>query len=336
MKTSTMTLIAIFAAFLMLAGTQGCYTQLGSTRDEEAYDNGGYDSEAVAQDDSSVDENAGQADENTQGYGENWDSQARFGFDYYYPYTYWPSVTFSMAYADPWFSWYNYDPWYSSFYSPWYYQRPWSPYSSYYGYGYGYGYYDPYYYYPGYYYQNVAPVPRTNREFGSSRGPGNTRGVNASEGMRGGGINDPQNMLLPTGSGRVVTGGTSGGKTGTAAPSQPARTSGASRTGVTRRAPRTSSSRDNSRIYRDRSSVSGSGGGGSSPSPSVQPPRSGSSGASSRGGTGRTQGSSTSTRSSGSSGRSASPQPSAAPRSSPPPPSSSGTSRGGGSRNPKP
>ena len=55
MKTSTTTLIAFFAAFLLLIGTQGCYTQLGSTRDEEAYTNDN-DTEAVAEDEAAGEE----------------------------------------------------------------------------------------------------------------------------------------------------------------------------------------------------------------------------------------------------------------------------------------
>ncbi|HLF15079.1 MAG TPA: hypothetical protein VI932_09355, partial [Bacteroidota bacterium] len=226
MKTSTMTLIAFLAAFLTLTGTQGCYTQLGITRDEEAYDDDN-DTEAVAEDEAAGEAAEEEADDDADanGYGEDWDSNVRFGFDYYYPYTYWPSVTFGMAYNDPWYNWYGYNSWYSPYYPSWYNHRPWSPYYSNYGYGYGYGYG---YYYPGYYYQNVAPVPRTNRDFGStrgSRGTGGTRGVNASDGMRGG-INDPQHMDLPSASGRVTTGGTSAGKPGSVKSGENSRTTG--------------------------------------------------------------------------------------------------------------
>ncbi len=343
MKTSMMTLFAFLAAFLLLTGTQGCYTQLGSTRDEEVYS----DDEPQASPDEGeyAEDDAAYEEDNSRGYGENWDSQVRFGFDYYYPYTYWPSVTFASAYNDPWYHWYGYDSWYSPYYSSWHHHRPWYSYYSYSGYGYGYG-----YYYPGYYYQNVAPLPRTNREFGSTRGTGGTRdprGVNASDGIRGGQIGDPQHMDLPSGSGRVVTGGTSGGKAsgapGSVRTEDNTRTKGSARKAATRRtrgdaAPSRGSaaSKDNSRIYRDRGAVSGSGkGGDSGPAPSVETKGSSTSGGSSRGGSSDKP---ATTRGSGSPGRStAAPAATPPPQSNPPPaPASSGTSRSGGTRNPKP
>jgi hypothetical protein len=226
MKNSTISLTAFFAAFLLLVGAQGCYTQVGSTRDEVynddnngqvAQDNsGGESAEGVYADSGAMNQPPGDA-------GHDWTCQVHMGFDGYYPSAYWPSVGFSLAYNDPWYGWY--DPWYSYGYG----------YGGGYGYGYGYGYpyypyYDPWYGYPAYGYP-VEPVPWQNREFGSTRKSGNSRGaqgVNASRGAQGvdasrgaqgvdasngmrGGINDQPLMDLPTASGRLVTGGTSGG-----------------------------------------------------------------------------------------------------------------------------
>ncbi len=356
MKTSTTTLIAFFAAFVLLIGTQGCYTQVGTTRDEPVYDN---DDEAVAGNEENGEEVEGQADEDAAQYGQDWDANTRVGFDYYYPYTYWPSISFSMAYSDPWYGWY--DPYYSYGYPYYGYGYPYYGYGyPYYGYGYG------CYYPPGYYY--AAPVPITNRTFGSTRGTGGSgtprggnvstgtrnaagaQGVNASSGGTRNNISDPLNMDLPSGSGRgAVTGGMSGagtsaGKATGAKSSTSSRKSGNSRKAISDRVNKStrgsSTSKDNKRIYRDRGAVSGSTkGGGSNPSPSVEPKRSNPSAGSSRSGGTRSSGNTPSTRQSSPSGRSSAPPPSAAPRSAPPP-SSGGASRGGGggggARSPRP
>ena len=345
MKTTILSLFAFVAAVLLLAGTQGCYTQVGSTREEQVYVDDQAEGEAAADTDQVATEEGDYAAQPPADAGQDWTCQMRMGFDYYYPSTYWPSIGFSFAYNDPWYGW-GY-PWYSYGYPYYGYPAP------YYGYGYGYGYgypyypYDPWYGYPGYGYP-VTPVPWQNREFGSTRTSGNsrgTRGVDASNGMRGG-VNDPQMMDLQSGSVRTVTGGTAAAaaKRGgtTAAPEKAARASGSSRKDVTRKMNQklspgqqgTGSSRTNSRLYRDRSSVSGSssnGNNGSSPSMNSSPPSGGAS--SSRGTGAQSSGTSQPPRSGGTSVRSA---PAPAPRPSSPPPSSGGSRGGGGGRNPRP
>ncbi|HLA99795.1 MAG TPA: hypothetical protein VJO14_00290, partial [Bacteroidota bacterium] len=124
MKNLLISTIAPLASLLLILGAGGCYTQLGTVRNEGAYE-GDTTSEitgnSAAEDDS--DASYGYDDQDQQyGYGEDWGMQSRFGFNYYYPNTYWPSVTFSAAYADPWGYWYGYDPWYyrpyAGYYSP--------------------------------------------------------------------------------------------------------------------------------------------------------------------------------------------------------------------------
>jgi hypothetical protein len=339
-----MSLITFVAAVLLMAGTQGCYTQFSAAREEPVYNDDANEAVAQADTEEGAAEEGEYAEEQAQpqsDYGQDWNCQMRFGFDYYYPSTYWPSVGFTIAYNDPWYGWY--DPWYSYGYP-------------YYGYGYpyyGYGYpyypyypYDPYYGYPGYWYPTEV-VPWQNREFGSTRGSGNTRGargvnaastdprgVNASNGSRGI-ITDPlQQMDLPAGSGRAVTGGTAAGKrnTSSATTAKPSRSNGSSRKAVTRKVEQgTQSARTNQRLYRDRSGVSGSGRSKSSDSsPSVQP-QSPPSGGSSRGTSTRPSGTSNPPRSSGSSVRSApSSAPSPAGRSGGSAPSGGGARSGGG------
>lgn len=277
MKSYLTTLLTFVAGFLLIVGTGGCYTQLGTTQNEEP---GRYESDEYADETQSAGEVNDQYDDQAQydygaGYGEDWHSCARVGFDYYYPYTYWPSWGFSVAYADPWYHWYSYDPWYGSPYGSYY-----SPYNwGYSNWGYsGYWYNSPYYggyyspwYYNGYY-NNAAVRPRTNREFGSTRGEGSGRSVNTSAGQGGvyrdGGTGD---MVLPTASGRVTTGGTDLRSTEATGTGETSRVNGSSRegsvqSGVSRTGRDASSSTDRTvtdsdkrRIYRDRGSVTRSG-----------------------------------------------------------------------------
>jgi hypothetical protein len=341
MKTSLMSLTAFVAAVLLMAGTQGCYTQFSAAREEPVYEDDANEAVALsdtgegAAEEGEYDENQAQPQSD---YGQDWSCQMRVGMDYYYPSTYWPSVGFTVAYNSPYYGWY--DPWYSYGY----------PYYGYgYGGGYGYGYpyypYDPYYGYPGYWYPTEV-VPWQNREFGSTRGSGNTRGSRTAAGSRGvnanndsrAGITDPlQQMDLPAASGRTVTGGTAAGKrnASSATSARPSRSNGSSRKDITRKVDKklspgqqgSRSARDNQRLYRDRSGVSGSSRSKNSDgTPSVQSPSSG--GASSRGSSARPSGSSPPPRSSGSSVRSA-PAPSMAPA---PAPRSGGSAPSGGGR----
>lgn len=170
MKTK-LTIVAALGLLILVAS--GCYTQLGSTREDDR-GSGAY---TASQDDndSGYAENS-DYDRGQSGYynDDGWNSHARLGFSYYYPSSYWPSYAFTAAYADPW----CYDRYYA--YDPWWCGTPIV------GYGYGYYpshfYYAPYYYYypPAYYYGHTyasVPVKRGTRDFGDTRGAGGTRGV---------------------------------------------------------------------------------------------------------------------------------------------------------------
>jgi len=364
MKNLLRTLFVPIASLLILFGAGGCYTQLGTARNEAPVDEGADEQYTEYTGNEVEGEEPYYEDDDGYDYGNDWENQYRFGFNYYYPNTYWPSVTFAMIYADPWSAAYSYDPWYyrsySGYYFPWYgygygyanYYSPW------YGYGYGYG-YGHYSYNPGYYYQNVAPIPRTTRNFGSTRASGGSRGSDPNGYSRGGDLpgstsGSAVTRDMPTATGRVVTGGTSGGGAAPAVGSTDGTTRssgsvrsgsrGTSTTNSTGRSTRGSgsTSRDNSRIYRDRGSVSASPGSRttSGKSPAVRNDGKKSTSTS----TPASQGTSRRTRSTAPA-RTSSPRPSSPPpavRSASPSPSggsgsqSSGTSRGGSTRNPKP
>ena len=358
MKTSIQNLIALVSGLLLMAGVQGCYTQMGTVQDQPGYSEQRHRQEAPSEsgDDSSAEgeysEDGSQVPEDV---GQDWDSQVYVGMDYYYPSTWWPSVGFSFAYNDPYYGWGS--PYYGYGYG-----------YPYYGYGYpyyGYGspWYDPWYGYPAYCgYYPVAPVPWQNREFGSTRGSGNTRGsgstrssggtMNASNNMRDG-SGDAQMMDLPTGSGRPVVGGTAAGgaaakRSGATQATKNSSTrtkSGTSRKDVTKKMERKLSpaqrraqaDRDMRRLYRDRGSVSGSSRSRSAESGTDLNSAPSSGGASPRSGSvSQPPRSSQPQRSSAPSVRSA---PAPAPRSSAPAPSSGGSrggGGGGGGRSPRP
>ncbi|MBI1805226.1 MAG: hypothetical protein HY033_08270 [Ignavibacteriae bacterium] len=183
-------ILSVVALFLL--GFSGCYTQLGTTR-EEGQDQ--YGSAQPDNDSSSYGEgyNSGEyRDRGSSGYFDDewdgWHRRARLGFSYYTPSYYWPSYAFNAAYSDPWLydCYWSYDPWIcgTSYYG-----------SSYYGYpSYGYSpyYYSPFYsYYPPVYYRhaNASPVHRGSRDFGSTRGGESTRG--GTDVRAGGGYYEP-------------------------------------------------------------------------------------------------------------------------------------------------
>ena len=164
-----LTLSGLFSVLIILLS--GCYTQLGSLRNEKA-GNDEYISSEQQNDTSYTNENG---DVNYNDNSSCCDDYYRphVGFSYYYPSSYWPSVAFGMAYADPWF----YD--YAWGYNPWnnYYSPVWNPN---YGY-YPYSYYSPYYpsYYNGYYGYPGTSVVNGRRDVGEVRAQG--RGDNGSD-----------------------------------------------------------------------------------------------------------------------------------------------------------
>ncbi len=152
--------VAIFALVI-----SGCYTQLGTVKNESPEYTEEYSGEEYTQD--SQNDNEYQYDDraaviNNYYYdGAYWYPRHRWMFSSYYPSYYWPSVAFSYAYYDPWF----YDRYW--YYDPWVCGTPWV----YYGHYNHYNYYNPYYYYWGSgYYGGGKTITRTNRDFGDTRG----------------------------------------------------------------------------------------------------------------------------------------------------------------------
>lgn len=160
---------------ILLVGLNGCYTQMGSTRDE--YD----DEEEYVASESEMESEAEDADEEDSGeevaYTEGCcddDYRPNVGFSFYYPVNYWPSTAFGFAYNNIWtYDYYGgwYDPWYSGWYSPWYYSSYYRPYYNPYYYPFYYPYYD---YYPwGYYHRDDGRYANVGRrDFGSVRAGG--------------------------------------------------------------------------------------------------------------------------------------------------------------------
>ncbi|MBI4811017.1 MAG: hypothetical protein HY800_06180, partial [Ignavibacteriales bacterium] len=157
-KLKIFALLSTIGALLLFLS--GCYTQLETTRG--AYDDDEqYTADEQSEETSYIDED----EEYTESSEYCEDYRPRVGFSYYYPSYYWPSIAFSMAYADPWF----YDYYWAR--DPWFYYSPYT-WQSYY-------WYSPYYYYPyyGYYYTyDWSDVNRSRRYDGSIRGDVNIRG----------------------------------------------------------------------------------------------------------------------------------------------------------------
>lgn len=194
-------LILAFIVGILILSLTGCYTQLGTVKHEkpryseeylyDEYDRN-YQNDTTYYDDERTVINNYYYD------GASWHPRHRWMFSYYYPSYYWPSVAFSYAYYDPWF----YDRYW--YYDPWICGTPWV----YYGYYRPYSYYDPYYYWWGsrYYVTGKSSYPRTNRDFGSTRGQAGRRDLDEP---RDGNYSGRGRSDLPTGVGVTGTGGRS-------------------------------------------------------------------------------------------------------------------------------
>ena len=267
-------LLAVLSIVALLAS--GCYTQVGVTREGER----GYeaadkpaDQQVATEDDANRDvqqDDSDAYDNSTYDNGSydnsDWGYHPRVGYTYYYPSyapsTFWPSYSFSAAYANPWaYSYYNcYDPWWCG-----------SPYISYSPYwdGYNpYGYYSPYYsYYPYYngYGYSVRNVSHGTRDIGTTRGTTDRRDINRGSRMPSDpSVNLPAGGALPTGSRNGSATGVSRGSVGSPTVDGASRNDGSTRgsrgTTVAPRSnpntPRASSSRTrSSRVYRQRGSA---------------------------------------------------------------------------------
>jgi len=164
MKTRNVILLGTLGLFFLLFS--GCYTQLGTIRDNDDRwsEHKEYRSEERSDeeqyspsDTESYEDEKGTTIINNY-YGDGWYPRWRGGFRYYYPSYYWPSYAFTVAYIDPWFYdyyWY-YDPWWCG-----------TPYVVYRGYWYPLSYYYPRWGY-GYTYATTPPL-RGGRTFGTTR-----------------------------------------------------------------------------------------------------------------------------------------------------------------------
>jgi hypothetical protein len=186
--------VLLIAGLLGLLALPGCYTQLSMTHGEREYDREytANDSDTSAVVNEGQDEGYQQYDNNYDGYTDNW--HPRFGFNYYYPSSYWPSYAFNVTYGNPWAYFDGYWP-----YDAW---RCGTPYVSYPYYGYG--------YYPSYFYSSYSypyhngytyagrDVRRGSRTFGETRG--GTTGGRTSDGAPRYQPNTPGTTELPRGS----------------------------------------------------------------------------------------------------------------------------------------
>jgi hypothetical protein len=164
MKTRIEILILASVIGLLMIMLSGCYTQLGSLRNEKEGDEE-YMATEQQSDSSYTSENESEGYTYNSGCCDDY-YRPHVGFSYYYPSSYWPSVAFGMAYADPWFydyawgynSWNNY---YSPVWNPYYGYYPNSFYSPYYS-----GYYGYYNGYPG------SSIVNGRRDVGEVRAEG--------------------------------------------------------------------------------------------------------------------------------------------------------------------
>ena len=229
------TMVGIMGLFLMMFS--GCYTQLGTTRDEQISqgdDNSTAQSEQNRSTYSRESSPYGSQQSNYVDDDNYYDSYPRYhvGFSYYYPSSYWPSYAFTVAYNNPWRydSYSSYDPWlcgtpYVTY--PWYGNSPYSYYSS----GYS-GYYStPLYAYYHYGYSYVAvPVRRTSRNFGTTR-DGSIRGATSNTDNFNNYGNDRSSAFPQGGSGfeQPISGGISTRGNNETITQQPARPGGTQR-----------------------------------------------------------------------------------------------------------
>ncbi len=187
----------------------GCYTQVGSTR-EDRYSDEYTSQQSEAVDTTAYDSTAGQGDTYFDEYGY---PRSRFYLGYYYP----SWVTFGVGYGvyDPWcWNWWYADPFWAGYYYPSLYGGWWYP-----GYGY-YPWYGGYGGYGGHGYGSHHGGYASVRQFGSTRGLGGvTRGY--AGGARGTVEPAARDMFrdqqLPVGL-RNTTGRNTGSSSGTVGP----------------------------------------------------------------------------------------------------------------------
>lgn len=146
----------LIITFLFALLISGCYTQLGTVKQErENYDEE-YTYEYQNFNTDTIYERDGRTIINNYYFDGYWYPRYRWMFSYYPSWYYWPSSFFSVTFYDPWYwdrYWY-YDPY------PWCYY-PWVSYPIY---------YPPYYWYrPIYVVTRDGEVTRTRRDFGNQR-----------------------------------------------------------------------------------------------------------------------------------------------------------------------
>jgi hypothetical protein len=232
MKTTTRAVLLLGAAVLLGLWSSGCYTQLGSVRDDGdvAYAEPN-DDEYQAEDTVSTEEYEGARD---QFYDDS--------YNYYYP-----SVTLGLGYGAPWYWRYQSSYWYDPFWSDPYYGWCGTSYPSYYNswwppllVGYWGGYYGHYYRTgSGYAARSAGPYGAT-RTFGSTRTGGTVRGSSGGSYVPSSGRSGDGTMgTLPTGAVSTGRRSTQGERAGTTVNRGSTRGSSGRNSGVRREAPRT-------------------------------------------------------------------------------------------------
>jgi hypothetical protein len=191
MRTLLLTALSTAIVFVLATALTGCYTQLGSVRDESELPEVYQEPAQLSDEETSDSADSGEYFDD-EGY-----PRHRFYFSYYYPYPhyvgvsfydpwYWPYCGYSLYYYDPfWWGWCGtrypvvYPIWYSSF--------------------------D---YYPHYYgHYSYSPYHRKSVGHGITRTIGRTRGEGSSRGREGYGNRETQKDIPP-----VVRAGSSSGR----------------------------------------------------------------------------------------------------------------------------
>ncbi len=233
MKTTTRSLLLLGAAVLLGLWSSGCYTQLGSVRDDRdvAYGDPN-DYEYQAEDTVSTEEYESARD---QFYDDS--------YNYYYP-----SVTLGLGYGAPWYWRYRSSYWYDPFWSDPYYGWCGTSYPSYYYnswwppllVGYGGGYYGHYYGTGSGYATRSAGSYGSTRTFGSTRSGGTVRGSSGGSYVPSSGRSGDGTMgTLPTGAVSTGRRSTQGERAGTTVNRGSTRGSSGRDSGVRRETPRT-------------------------------------------------------------------------------------------------
>ncbi len=187
MERKLTTFLVVVASMLLMAG---CYTQIGTTRDEPSSDYSYNDQDSNSQPDTA---SGGGYDDDYWRYRDQFYSNYYYNPPMYDPWGYRNGIVMGGYYSPFW--WNPWDPWYPG--GGWYY--PYSSYSGLYG-----GYYGSYYGGHGYYGAYAgSPGHGTTRNFGVTRRSGSIRGTGTPPDLRRGASGSGSgSVALPSGNSR--------------------------------------------------------------------------------------------------------------------------------------